>query len=114
MTDTDALPGTLKHSGLKIILTLVGLALFLTPAVLLASPVDMTINDFRQAGWHIVSKTEHDKWHDGIAPYEDLRRFVYTAVYTLQKDDKTVTCTLARDVMYDTFEQSCSKAKQNQ
>ena len=34
----------------------------------------------------------------------------YTAVFQL-KDNKTKTCTLARDNMHDTFKQSCSAAK---
>ena len=71
----------------------------------------MTVNNLRQAGWNIVEKMEADEWHNGIAPYEYLRRLLYVVTYTLEKEGKTVTCTLARDVMYDNFEQSCLQVK---
>jgi hypothetical protein len=100
-----------KHPGVSILLTSAVMAVLLTPLVSLVAGGEETVNGLRQAGWQLVEKTDRDEWLPGIAPYEDLGRLVYVVTYTLQKDDKTVTCTLARDNMYDTFEQSCSPAK---
>lgn len=111
MSDQPARLAFGKHSGFKTILACACLAFLMTPSNPSAATADMTVNDFRNAGWTVVGKIQFDEWHEGKAPYEKLRRCVYTAIYTLQKDGKTVKCTLARDVMYDTFEQSCGEAK---
>ena len=111
MSDTLARLALGKHSGSKIVLAFVGLALLASSAPAWAAPSDMTVNALRQAGWTQVGKVERDEWHEGIAPYETLRRCIYTVTYTLEKEGKTVKCTMARDVMYDTFEQSCSSPK---
>ncbi|MBT4932076.1 MAG: hypothetical protein HOL66_14410 [Rhodospirillaceae bacterium] len=100
-----------KHPGVSMLLTSAIMAVLLTPFVSLGAGGEETVNGLRQAGWQMVEKTAHDEWLAGIAPYEDLGRLIYVVTYTMQKDDKTMTCTLARDNMHDTFQQSCSPAK---
>ncbi|MBL6930431.1 MAG: hypothetical protein ISR53_10855 [Rhodospirillales bacterium] len=100
-----------KHPGIGMLLTSAIMAVLLTPFVSLGAGGEETVNGLRQAGWQLVEKTDHDEWLPGIAPYEDLGRLIYVVTYTLQKDNKTKTCTLARDNMHDTFKQSCSAAK---
>ena len=87
------------------------LALFLMPVPSSGAAVEQSVHALRQAGWTLVDKAERDEWHPGVYPYEKLRRQVYVVTYTLEKDGRSMTCILARDVMYDTFEQSCQEAE---
>ena len=68
---------------------------------------EASVFDLRRAGWVIVEKTARNEWQAGVPPYEELGRMVYVVTYVLEKDGQTMTCTLARDVMYDTMKQSC-------
>lgn len=68
---------------------------------------EATVHGLRQAGWKVINKTTRDEWHPGKAPYEDLGSLVYMVTYTLHKEGKTVTCTIARNMMQDTFKESC-------
>ncbi len=88
-------------------------AVLVLPAA--AQPTDAghadTVNGLRQADWQVVKKVERDEWVKGEAPYENLRRLIYTAVYTLEKNGRTRTCTLTRDLMTDKFTERCSAAE---
>jgi len=100
-----------KHPGVSILLASTIMAVLLTPFLSMVAEGEDTVHGLRQAGWNLVDKTARDDWLPGIAPYEDLGRLIYVVTYTLQKDNKTMTCTLARDNMRDTLEQSCSPRK---
>jgi hypothetical protein len=34
----------------------------------------VTVHGLRQVGWELVKKTDHNEWHPGNSPYENLRR----------------------------------------
>ncbi len=111
MTDQPAHAGMNKHTGLKVVLAFITLALLLGVSTSLASPPDLTVNGLRQAGWMQVDKSERDIWYPGKAPYEKLKRQVYEVTYTFKKGSRTMTCTLSREVMYDTSEENCREKK---
>ena len=99
-------PGRL--TGLMILVAALTLMTLTGPAT---AQTRATVHELRQAGWVIVEKTENDEWHTGIPPYEELRRLVYVVTYVLEKEGKIMTCSLARDVMYDSFRQTCNRTR---
>jgi len=100
-----------KRPGVGSVLACSYLAMFLFAFPVLAVAAEETVNGLRQAGWTLVEKKERDEWLPGRAPYEDLGRLVYVVTYIFEKDGKTMTCTLARDMMFDTLEQTCAQTK---
>jgi hypothetical protein len=96
---------------LKVFLTVWAAGLLLSPTGTLSAQSQDTVYGLRQAGWTLVDKTDHDEWQAGKAPYEELGSLIYVVTYTLQKDGITKICTLARNMMHDTYEQNCSVAK---
>jgi hypothetical protein len=47
---------------------------FLGPRFSLGAQPDVTVHGLRQVGWELVKKTDHNEWHPGNSPYENLRR----------------------------------------
>ena len=90
---------------------LVGMVIALVLAGPAKSWAQETVHGLQQAGWVIVKKTDADEWRAGLPPYENLRRLIYVVTYTLEKEGESMTCTLARDMMFDTSEQKCSRTK---
>ncbi len=70
-----------------------------------------TVHGLRQAGWVVVDKTATNEWHKGAPPYEELGRLVYVTIYTLEKEGNTVVCVLTRDLMFDTYSETCKRTK---
>jgi len=83
----------------------------LTLAIPTTSRAQETVHGLRQNGWVVVKKSDANEWRKGIPPYENLDRLIYVVTYILEKDGKTITCTLARDMMADTFKQTCRPTK---
>ncbi|MEE8393597.1 MAG: hypothetical protein V3R66_04570 [Rhodospirillales bacterium] len=100
-----------RLSPIKVLLSSAGLALLFAAADPSPAQAGETVHGLRQAGWVLVEKSEHDEWHMGVAPYENISRLVYVVKYTLRKEGKTMICTLERDVMLDTAKQTCAPAK---
>ena len=100
-----------KYSGMKVLPVLAGMVMLFAPTGSVGAPAEETVHGLRQAGWVLVEKSERDEWRMGLSPYENIRRLVYVVTYTLRKEGRTMTCTLARDVMYDTFKQTCAQTR---
>lgn len=111
MARTSNIRARNKHPGIGLVLASALMAALLSPLTSMGANGGETVNGLRQAGWVVVEKTDRDEWLPGKAPYEDLGSLIYIVTYTMRKDGKTKTCTLARDNMSDTFEQSCSVAR---
>lgn len=111
MSDQPAKLALANNVAIGLYLFLAVLVGLLLPLRAQANNLNISITDLRQNGWEVVEKKTYDDWQDGLAPYEDIRRLVYTVVYTLKKAEKTMACTLTRDVMYDTGEHRCIEVK---
>ncbi len=111
MSDKLASTAAKKHSGMKVLVAFAGMAMLFAPTGSAGAPAAETVHGLRQAGWVLVEKSERDEWRMGLSPYENMRRLVYVVTYTLKKEGRTMTCTLARDVMYDTFKQTCAPTR---
>jgi|GEM_PF-1169056 len=107
MSKNQNVPMRDKHRFTGTLITSFFLAAVLSPFISSMAYGEETVNGLRQAGWTVTGKTEHDEWRAGREPYKNLGRLLYVATYTLQKDERSMTCTLARDNMFDTFTQTC-------
>ena len=67
----------------------------------------------QQQGWIIAEKVARVESHPGIAPYKHLLRMVSVVTYRLQRNNRSITCTIRYDSQHDRQHENCGPQSSN-